>query len=70
MIDQDRSLRLVSVERLSERGKNSTGEERQGEGNERYAEEYGHTIVDHAPDMDVSGNVPDVGATEGWPMDE
>ena len=58
MTDQDKSLRLVSVERLSERGKNSTGEERQGEGNERYAEEYGHTIVDHAPDMDVSGNVP------------
>jgi DNA invertase Pin-like site-specific DNA recombinase len=53
-----KALRLVSVERLSERGKNSTGEERQGEGNERYAEAYGHTIVDHAPDMDVSGNVP------------
>lgn len=51
-------LRLVSVERLSERGKNSTGEERQGEGNERYADAYGHTIIAHAPDMDVSGNVP------------
>jgi site-specific DNA recombinase len=58
MADHNRSLRLVSVERLSERGKNSTGEERQGEGNERYADAYGHTIVDHAPDMDVSGNVP------------
>lgn len=51
-------LTLVSVERLSERGKNSTGEQRQGEGNAIYAEAYGHTIVDHAPDMDVSGNVP------------
>lgn len=58
MLDQIRSLRLVSVERLSERGKNSTGEERQDEGNERHAQAGGHTIVDHAPDMDVSGNVP------------
>jgi site-specific DNA recombinase len=58
MADHNKSLRLLSVERLSERGKNSTGEERQGEGNERYAQAYGHTIVDHAPDMDVSGNVP------------
>jgi len=58
MADHNRPLRLVSVERLSERGKNSTGEERQSEGNERYAQAYGHTIVDHAPDMDVSGNVP------------
>ena len=58
MAAHNRSLRLVSVERLSERGKNSTGEERQGEGNECYAEAFGHTIVDHAPDMDVSGNVP------------
>jgi site-specific DNA recombinase len=57
MADQ-KALRLVSVERLSERGKNSTGEERQGEGNERYAQAYGHEIVDHAPDMDVSGNIP------------
>jgi site-specific DNA recombinase len=58
MADHDTPLRLVSVERLSERGRNSTGEERQGEGNERYAQAHGHTIVDHAPDMDVSGNVP------------
>ena len=58
MTDHSQPLRLISVERLSERGKNSTGEERQGEGNERYAEAYGHTIADHAPDMDVSGNVP------------
>jgi DNA invertase Pin-like site-specific DNA recombinase len=58
MTDPNVPLRLVSVERLSERSKNSTGEERQGEGNERYAQAYNHTIVDHAPDMDVSGNVP------------
>ncbi len=58
MADHNTPQRLVSVERLSVLSKNSTGEERQGEGNERYAQAYGHTIIAHAPDMDVSGNVP------------
>jgi DNA invertase Pin-like site-specific DNA recombinase len=55
---QDASLRLVSVERLSRVTDGSTGIERQDEGNERYAQAYGHKIVAHAPDTDVSGNVP------------
>jgi DNA invertase Pin-like site-specific DNA recombinase len=58
MTSTDTPLRLVSVERLSFQRDNSTGIERQDQGNERYAKAYGHTIVKHVADTDVSGNVP------------
>lgn len=51
-------LRLVAVERLSQKSPTSTSVERQDAGSERYAAAYGHTIVDHAPDSDISGDMP------------
>jgi DNA invertase Pin-like site-specific DNA recombinase len=51
-------MRLLQAARLSRLADASTGLDKQDDAANRYADAYGHQIVDTAADTDVSGSVP------------